>query len=122
MSLGETAVFNMPYQWAYGADGLKKRDEDGKETDEYVVPPSTDLKVEILLEHVSKKPEAGQEGKVVVVKPSTFPAVVLDPGKDVLVEFMAPWCERCTALDFVLDDIAKKHGADPNIGVAKFDV
>jgi len=46
----------------------------------------------------------------------------MDPTKDVLVEFYAPWCGHCKKLAPIYDELAKKiQHTNPNIVIAKMD-
>jgi len=45
----------------------------------------------------------------------------LDETKDVLVEFYAPWCGHCKALEPKYDELAKKLAYNKNIVIAKID-
>jgi len=58
--------------------------------------------------------------KVIVAK--SWKDIVLDPTKDVLVEFYAPWCGHCKKLAPVYDKLAKKLlDINPNMVLAKMD-
>ncbi|XP_069469446.1 protein disulfide-isomerase A4 [Ambystoma mexicanum] len=57
--------------------------------------------------------------KVVVGK--TFDQIVMDPKKDVLVEFYAPWCGHCKSLEPIYTDLAKKYKAEESLIIAKMD-
>lgn len=52
---------------------------------------------------------------------STFQEVVLDPSKAVFVEFYAPWCSHCKALEPKYKKLAKKFEKQEDVVIAKFD-
>ena len=56
-----------------------------------------------------------------VVVGSTFRELVYNPKKDVLVEFFAPWCRHCKALEPKYKKLAKKFKKNKKLVVAKFD-
>ncbi|XP_057369864.1 LOW QUALITY PROTEIN: probable protein disulfide-isomerase A4 [Daphnia carinata] len=63
-----------------------------------------------------------QEGPVLNVVANSFAEEVLQPKKDVLIEFYAPWCGHCKALEPEYKKLAKKmKKANPNLIVAKMD-
>lgn len=63
-----------------------------------------------------------QEGPVLTVVANSFAEEVLQPKKDVLIEFYAPWCGHCKALEPEYKKLAKKmKKANPNLIVAKMD-
>jgi thioredoxin 1 len=45
------------------------------------------------------------------VTDETFAAEVLNAGKPVVVDFWAPWCGPCKAIEPGLDELAAAHGA-----------
>lgn len=61
-------------------------------------------------------------GEVAVVVGTTFDDIVMDPGKDVFVEFYAPWCDKCKALAPKYDALAKNFADDANVVIAKVDL
>lgn len=62
-----------------------------------------------------------QVGPVVTVVGSTFKEIVMDPTKDVFVEFYAPWCGHCKALAPKYKSLAKKYKDNDKLVIAKFD-
>jgi len=69
----------------------------------------------------SAEPPATQEGHVVVLVGKTFDKIVLDPTKDVLVEFYAPWCGHCKKLTPIYEEVAEKLSHNKNLIIAKMD-
>ncbi|XP_021772615.1 protein disulfide-isomerase-like [Chenopodium quinoa] len=65
-------------------------------------------------------PEENNEPVKVVVLHS-LQDMVFNSGKDVFLEFYAPWCGHCKNLAPTLDEIAVSYEKDPNILIAKFD-
>jgi protein disulfide-isomerase A1 len=65
-------------------------------------------------------PESQTEDVHVLVG-KAFNDVVLDPTKDVLVEFYAPWCGHCKKLAPIYDEVAKKLKHNTNLVLAKMD-
>ncbi|EFJ10520.1 hypothetical protein SELMODRAFT_269397 [Selaginella moellendorffii] len=59
--------------------------------------------------------------EVVVLTPANFDEIVLDPTKDVLVEFYAPWCGHCKSLAPAYESVATAYKAEKNVIVAKLD-
>lgn len=79
-----------------------------------------------LLEFVNN--EAGTKGKVttapsevVILTPANFDKIVLDPSKDVLVEFFAPWCGHCKSLAPVFEKAAAAFKSEKDVVVASVD-
>lgn len=52
---------------------------------------------------------------------SNFEEVVLDTSKHVLVEFYAPWCGHCKALEPKYKKLAKQFKDEDSVVIAKFD-
>ncbi|XP_016483820.1 protein disulfide-isomerase-like [Nicotiana tabacum] len=65
-------------------------------------------------------PEVNDEPVKVVVR-DTLEKMVLNSGKNVLLEFYAPWCGHCKALAPILDEVAVSFENDPNVLIAKLD-
>ncbi|KAL8477448.1 hypothetical protein ACS0TY_029660 [Phlomoides rotata] len=65
-------------------------------------------------------PEVNNEPVKVVVRDS-LQDVVFNSGKNVLLEFYAPWCGHCKSLAPILDEVAISFEKDPNVLIAKFD-
>nr|XP_012378228.1 protein disulfide-isomerase A4 [Dasypus novemcinctus] len=61
------------------------------------------------------------QGPVRVVVGKTFDSIVMDPKKDVLTEFYAPWCGHCKQLEPVYTDLGKKYKNQKNLVIAKRD-
>ncbi|CAM9457739.1 unnamed protein product [Chrysoparadoxa australica] len=58
---------------------------------------------------------------VKVIKGTSFADIVLNNENDVLVEFYAPWCGHCKALEPKYDELAAKLEDNPSITIAKMD-
>jgi protein disulfide-isomerase A1 len=57
--------------------------------------------------------------KVVVGK--NFDEIVLDPTKDVFIEFYAPWCGHCKKLSPIWDELASQLSSIKDLVIAKMD-
>jgi len=60
-------------------------------------------------------------GDVKVLTNDNFDGIALDKSKDVLVEFYAPWCGHCKALEPVYDKVGKTFNNEKNCVIAKVD-
>jgi protein disulfide-isomerase A1 len=65
-------------------------------------------------------PEVNSEPVKVVVADS-FQDMVFNSGKNVLLEFYAPWCGHCKQLAPILDEVAASFENDADVMIAKID-
>ncbi|CAN4115344.1 unnamed protein product [Withania somnifera] len=65
-------------------------------------------------------PEVNNEPVKVIVR-DTLQDLVLNSGKNVLLEFYAPWCGHCKALAPILDEVALSFEKDSDVLIAKLD-
>ncbi|GAB4844164.1 disulfide-isomerase [Ancistrocladus abbreviatus] len=65
-------------------------------------------------------PETNNEPVKVVVA-DTLQEMVFNTGKNVLLEFYAPWCGHCKNLAPILDEVATYFESDPDVLIAKLD-
>ncbi|CAM9287229.1 unnamed protein product, partial [Hapterophycus canaliculatus] len=63
--------------------------------------------------------EEEEDSNVVVLTPENFDEVVKAEGKDVMLEFYAPWCGHCKSLKPVYAEVASSVGDMPSVVVAK---
>ncbi|KAL6056824.1 protein disulfide-isomerase precursor [Balamuthia mandrillaris] len=61
------------------------------------------------------------DGPVTVVVGLNFEEIVLDPSKDVLVEFYAPWCGHCKHLAPVWEELGEAFKDNDKVVIAKID-
>lgn len=64
-------------------------------------------------------PESNDEPVIVAVG-KNFDDVVINNGKDTLIEFYAPWCGHCKKLQPVYDELGQKL-ADEDVAIVKMD-
>ncbi|XP_061359958.1 protein disulfide-isomerase-like [Gastrolobium bilobum] len=65
-------------------------------------------------------PEANNEAVKVVVGDS-LQDIVFNSGKNVLLEFYAPWCGHCKQLAPILEEVAISYQSDADVIIAKLD-
>jgi protein disulfide-isomerase A1 len=58
---------------------------------------------------------------VKVVVAESLDDIVFKSGKNVLIEFYAPWCGHCQKLAPILDEVALSFQNDPSVIIAKLD-
>ncbi|KAK5642342.1 hypothetical protein RI129_008509 [Pyrocoelia pectoralis] len=66
-------------------------------------------------------PEDWNKGGVYTLVASNFDTIALDPKKDVLVEFYAPWCTHCKQLAPIYEKIGEHFKDNDDIVIAKMD-
>ncbi|UZJ55165.1 hypothetical protein CBS101457_004485 [Exobasidium rhododendri] len=59
--------------------------------------------------------------KAVQLNAANFESIVMDPKKDVFVEFYAPWCGHCKNLAPIYEKVASAFENEPNCIVAQLD-
>jgi len=71
--------------------------------------------------HIKSEPvPTSNDGPVRVIVASTFEEEVMG-GKDVMIEFYAPWCGHCKNLAPTYEDVARWANKETNVVVAKMD-
>ncbi|OIV97947.1 hypothetical protein TanjilG_12704 [Lupinus angustifolius] len=72
--------------------------------------------------HVKSEPipESNNEPVKIVVR-DNLQDIVINSGKNVLLEFYAPWCSHCKNLAPILDEVAISYESDADVVIAKLD-
>ncbi|PSS37492.1 hypothetical protein PHLCEN_2v699 [Hermanssonia centrifuga] len=98
----------------FGPDGVPEAYEGGRELNDLAgfITAKSGAKSKI-------KPPAPPAFKI--LDAHTFDDVVLDPSKDVLVTFTAPWCGHCKSLKPIYEKVALDFANEPNCVVANVD-
>lgn len=72
--------------------------------------------------HIKSEPiPEDNDGPVKVVVGKQFDEIVMDPEKDVLIEFYAPWCGHCKQLAPLYEKLGKKLARFKDVVIAKID-
>lgn len=61
------------------------------------------------------------DGPVTVIVGKQWEEIVMDPTKDVLVKYYAPWCGHCKKLAPIWEELGEKYKDEKNLVIAKFD-
>jgi len=69
----------------------------------------------------SEEIPAKNDGPVKTVVGKSFETIVMDPTKDVLIEFYAPWCGHCKSLAPKYDALGASFADTPSVVIAKID-
>ncbi|KAK8552569.1 hypothetical protein V6N12_041155 [Hibiscus sabdariffa] len=89
---------------------------------DHIAPWLKDYKDGKVVPYVKSQPipvENNEPVKVVVA--DTLEDLVFKSGKNVLLEFYAPWCGHCKNLAPILDEVAVHYEKDANVLIAKLD-
>ena len=101
---------------------LKKYTMEGEITEENImafVDEWTNGKLKATLK--SEEIPAEQKENVYTLVGKSFEQIVMDPTKDVLVEFYAPWCGHCKKIAPIYEEVATNLKHNTNLVIAKMD-
>jgi len=71
--------------------------------------------------HLKSATAPTEQGDVTIVVGTEFAKLVLDPTKDVLVKYYAPWCGHCKKLAPIWEELGTHFKDNANVVIAKFD-
>lgn len=76
------------------------------------------------IEHRIKTAKAPKKnnGPVKIVVATEFDKILFEEGKDVLVEFYAPWCGHCKSLEPIYKKLGKFYESEKDLVIAKMDL
>ncbi|CAE7813466.1 PDIL2-1, partial [Symbiodinium microadriaticum] len=119
------ATENQGLAQKYGVQGyptIKYFPKGSMEPEEYAGGRTADTIVSWVNEKIgtSKKVKKAPTA-VTVLDDASFDAVALDPNKNVLVEFYAPWCGHCKNLAPIYEKLAIAFKGEPDVVIANID-
>ena len=70
---------------------------------------------------VKSEPVPATQGNVKIVVGKNYNEIVKQSGKDVLIEFYAPWCGHCKKLTPIYDELGDFYAENEHLVIAKMD-
>lgn len=80
-----------------------------------------DIKAGTVKPHLKSEPVPETQGPVTTIVGTTWEEIVMDPTKDVLVKYYAPWCGHCKKLAPIWEELGEFYADNENLVIAKFD-
>lgn len=71
--------------------------------------------------HLKSESIPETQGPVTILVGDSWSDIVMDPSKDVLVEYYAPWCGHCKKLSPIWDELGEHVSDIEDLVIAKFD-
>jgi len=111
------------FRLSAGEDMMKYKPENKEMSEENIRAFIKSFKSGELKPHLKSDPvpEDWNANPVKVLVGKNFAEVALDTGKDVFVEFYAPWCGHCKKLAPIWDELAEKYKDNDKLVIAKLD-